>query len=57
MIPQIARANQAQIIEINTEPSEYTDSLSSIFIQSPASFALTAMERAISLGEHPRGKN
>jgi hypothetical protein len=57
MIPQIARANQAQIIEINTEPSEYTDSLSSIFIQSPASVALMAMERAISLGGQPREKS
>lgn len=44
MIPQIAAANNAQIIEINTEPSEYTEAISSIFIQAKASEALAGIE-------------
>lgn len=47
MIPQIAAANNAQIIEINTEPSEYSDSVSSIFIQSTASAALIGIEQSL----------
>ncbi|MGB9765811.1 MAG: SIR2 family NAD-dependent protein deacylase [Candidatus Saccharicenans sp.] len=50
LIPQIARANQAKIIEINTEPSEYSDSISTVFIQLPASAALSQIEEALELG-------
>ncbi|MGB9836645.1 MAG: SIR2 family NAD-dependent protein deacylase [Candidatus Saccharicenans sp.] len=48
MIPQIARANQARIIEINPEPSEYTDSVSTVYLRLPASTALLKIEETLS---------
>lgn len=47
MIPQIARANMAQIIEINPEPSEYSNSITNIFLRSSASAALLKLEELI----------
>lgn len=42
MLPRMAKSNGAVIIEINPQPSEYTHSITDLFIQERAS---TAMER------------
>jgi len=41
MIPRIAKENRAKIIEINPVKSQYTDSITDIFIQEKAAKALT----------------
>lgn len=47
MIPKIVKKNNGKIIEINMEPSEYTHTISDIFIQSKASDAITKIAKAL----------
>ncbi len=47
MIPRIARENGAKIIEINTEPSDYTDFVTHIFLQDKATKALEQLMKTI----------
>jgi NAD-dependent deacetylase len=46
-IPRQAKDNGAKIVEINIQPSEYTHAISDIFIQQPASEALTALKNSL----------
>jgi NAD-dependent deacetylase len=48
-IPRIAKENGAGIIEINTSPSEFTDHITDIFLQAPATEAMTGLLRALGL--------
>jgi len=48
MIPKIAQGQGAKIIEINIEKSEYTDTITDIFIQQPASQALRNLKGLLS---------
>lgn len=48
MIPRIARHQGAKIVEINIEKSEYTEAITDIFIQMPASQALLALKDLLS---------
>ncbi len=50
MIPRLARENGAKIIEINTEPSEYTDFVTHIFLKGKAT---TVLERLMETIEGP----
>jgi NAD-dependent deacetylase len=43
LIPQIAKSNNARIIEINTEESEYSISFADVFIKEKASIALSKL--------------
>jgi len=47
MIPRLARENGAKIIEVNTEPSDYTDSVTHIFLQGKATAVLEQLMEAI----------
>jgi NAD-dependent deacetylase len=47
MIPRLARENGAKIIEINTEPSEYTDFVTHIFLQDKATKAMEQLMETI----------
>ncbi len=47
-IPRIAHSQGAKIIEINIERSEYTETLTDIFIKLPASQALRALKELLS---------
>ena len=47
IIPQIAKQNGAKIIEINTLPSNYTNSITDIFLQGKASEIMREIELAI----------
>ncbi len=47
MIPRLARENGAKIIEINTEPSEYTDFVTHIFLQGKATAVLEKLIETI----------
>lgn len=47
MIPRLARENGAKIIEINTEPSEYTDFVTHLFLQGPATRVLERLMETI----------
>ena len=53
MIPRLARQNGARIIEVNTEPSEYTDTVTHIFLQGPATAVL---EQLMDTLQDRRGK-
>lgn len=46
-IPLIAKQNDASIIEINTNESNYTHSISDVFLQGKASEILYLLEREI----------
>lgn len=48
MIPRIAQIQGAKIIEVNTEKSEYTEAITDIFIQQPASKALRTLKDLLS---------
>ena len=48
IIPRIAQSQGAKIIEINIEKSEYTDTITNIFIQLPASQAMLALKNLLS---------
>ena len=48
-IPQQAKQNGAKIIEINIQPSEYTATLTDVFIQKSASRALIALKQVLSV--------
>ncbi|MCR4421559.1 MAG: RNA polymerase subunit sigma [Spirochaetales bacterium] len=47
MIPQIVKKNKGKIIEINPEESEYTNSITDLFIKSSASKAMIELEKSI----------
>ncbi|MBN2417219.1 NAD-dependent deacylase [bacterium] len=47
MIPQMAKRGGARIIEINTTPSRYTDSITDLFLQGSASAMLTRVMKEI----------
>lgn len=48
MIPTEAKRNGATIVEINTEPSNYTDGITDFFLQGKASEILNKLEEMIS---------
>ena len=47
MIPWAAKSNGARIIEINPVPSEYTQSVTDIFLQEKASVAMEKLIQEI----------
>lgn len=47
MLPRMAKSNGATIIEINPQPSEYTRSITDIFIQEKASMAMERLMEEI----------
>ncbi len=47
IIPQIAKQNEAKIIEINTHPSNYTNSITDIFLQGKVTEIMRKIELAI----------
>jgi len=47
MIPRAAKLNGARIIEINPNPSEYTQSVTDIFLQDKASVAMEKLMKEI----------
>lgn len=47
MIPRMARMNGAFIIEINTDPTSYTDEVSNLFLQGRAGEILTELTRIL----------
>ncbi len=47
MVPYVAKEHGAWIIEINTEPSAFTDSITDIFLQGAASEMMRQIEKAI----------
>lgn len=47
MIPKVVKRNNGKIIEINPEPSEYTYSITDIFIKSSASLALSEISQKL----------
>ncbi|GBD90655.1 NAD-dependent protein deacetylase [bacterium BMS3Abin04] len=49
LIPRVAKEKGATIIEINTEKSKYTNSITDIFIQEKATVALTKIVEQLSL--------
>jgi NAD-dependent deacetylase len=52
-IPYLAKENGARIIEVNTQPSNYTRSITDIFLQGKATEVMTALEQALA---HPDGE-
>ena len=49
MIPRLAREKGAKIIEINTEPSEYTDFVTHVFLQGKATAVLEQLIETINV--------
>lgn len=49
LVPRVAKEHGAKIIEINTEKSKYTNSITDIFIQEKATAALTKLVEKLSL--------
>lgn len=47
MIPAAASQNGASIIEINTSPSNYTNSITDVFLQGPATTVMTKLLESI----------
>ncbi len=46
-LPVLAKRHGATIVEVNVEPSNYTDSITDVFIRERASVALPALARAV----------
>ncbi len=46
-LPHAAHRNGAKIIEINTRPSRYTDSITDVFLQGPATLMCTRLEKLL----------
>ena len=46
-LPQIAKRNGAKIIEINIAPSNYTNSITDIFIQEKATVAVSNLVEVV----------
>jgi NAD-dependent deacetylase len=49
LIPRTAKANGAAIVEINTAPSEFTDEITDVFLEAPATKAMGCLLQALGI--------